>query len=396
MWRQNPNKTVTLPSRFKRKRSRDHSPPASFRRDVQNYLRKEQQHQNSLKKKNTELRSLYVNLHRFKNKIMEELHTLNSTEITKEDAKFFNQIYNDVRFNKHPNIVKRLKRIKEKTKEIENFEKPHLKRQALLLGNIHLQFFSNPHLPFQNLPTNMLPKIELVSNDQSFHLGPWTGLHTRTIELKNDRARSRNAIQRMLKYRQPDTSSALPYGTPDEKSLTYFRNQTGKLSQISGASGKPRKIKNKNTAKYNLAKKEYKRPFTPPNQTIKLYHTIATANTNLNTTLKDLQPRDIGIFDDQSYWHTDPFFQWPGVGQRIQSRNTSNPKVQALFTLTLPIEEYKNKWIRTTNRYNRDATGTGTTLIAPPFAFRVDSVTRKNQNHSWAPEFAISYLPPRT
>ena len=336
-------------------------------------------------------------MYRFKRKIMEELDALNSTEITKEDANFLNQIYNDVRFNKHPNIVKRLKRIKEKTKEIENFEKPHLKRQALLLGNIHLQFFSNPHLPSQNLPPNLLPKIELVSNDQRFHLGPWTGLHTRTIELKNDRARSRNAIQRMLKYRKPDTSSAQPYGTPDEKSLTYFRNKNGKLSQISGASGKPRKIKNKNTAKYNLPKKEYKKPFTPPNKTIKLYHTIATANTNLNTTLKDLQPRDIGIFDDQSYWHTDPFFQWPGVGQRIRSRNTSNPKVQALFTLTLPIEEYKNKWIRTTNRYNRDATGTGTTLIAPPFAFRVDSVTRKNQNHSWgAPEFAISYLPPRT
>ena len=243
----------------------------------------------------------------------------------------------------------------------------------------------------------MLPKIELRSNDPGLHLGPGTGIYTRTIEFKNDRERSRSAIQRMLKYRKPDTSSAVPYGTPDEKRLTYFRNKNGKLSQISGASGKPRKINNKNTAKYNLPKKEYKKPFTPPNNTIKLYHTIATANTNLKTTLKDLQPRDIGIFDEQSYWHTDPFFQWPGVGQRIRSRNTSNPKVQALFTLTLPIKEYQNKWIRTTNQYNRDATGTGTTLIAPPFAFRVDSVTRKNQNHSWgAPEFAISYLPPRT
>ena len=61
---------------------------------------------------------------------MEELDTLNSNEITKEDAKFLNETYNDVRQNKHPNIVKRLKKINEKNQRDKQLPKTTLTKTS--------------------------------------------------------------------------------------------------------------------------------------------------------------------------------------------------------------------------------------------------------------------------
>lgn len=40
--------------------------------------------------------------------------------------------------------------------------------------------------------------------------------------------------------------------------------------------------------------------------------------------------------------------------------------------------------MRSTNNYNKNATGTGTTLLVEPFVFRVEEKQyRKNFNHDW-------------
>lgn len=300
----------------------------------------------------------------------DQLRNINDTNLNNDQINFLDIMWSNI--NKS---IEEKKRVYDNAKESLNTKKKATERP--LLNAIHKIIFEIPNIVF-SIPPNMLPTLKFISNAPEFHPDPGNpdALYTRTIEFRRNRERWRNAVRR-LQAISGDSSKSNAFPTGKDKMLQHGESARG-------VSNRPRVIREKRSLSKKVA----------PMRQIKLYHTIAFSSdkTQMNRALNDMKPSSIGSFG-KSYWHTDPMFQWPGVGlRRYGIRNETNPPVQAIFTLTAPLEDYQ-KWIKTSNRLNRNATGTGTTLQLQPFIFRVDNIQKKNHNHTWdAPHFKIQWL----
>ena len=287
----------------------------------------------------------------------------------KGHSKYFDNEYDRLR-KKKSNDVSKFRLLQEQSKI-----------ELKILSRIHEILFSNPSLVF-NIPKYMLPKLNFHYSNKKDEFGHLfyhpnhslfrnpKAIRTITKELKNDRERWFKVVQRLQSinpgsHRDGGSFGAIAMG--QEKQLT---------EKIKGVSGGIR-IFEGNARQFNRILKKIREQVT-------IYHTVAYSK--LNNVFKNIQEfkqSSIGVFG-QAFWHTDPMFQWVGTDylHKVTERGPT-PKVAALFTMKVPLNEYI-KWTRSTNNYNKNATGTGTTLLVDPFVFRVEEKQdRNNFNHNW-------------
>lgn len=260
-----------------------------------------------------------------------------------------------------------------------------------ILSKIHEILFSNPSLVF-NIPKNMLPKLNFYYSNKKdkfghlfYHPNHSTmmrdpkAIRTITKELKNDRERWFEVVKRLQSINpgsHRNSIGAIAMG--QEKKLT---------EKIKGVSGGIRILEGK-TRQFNRVLKQSREQVT-------LYHAVAySKQKNVFKNIQELNKSSMGVFG-QAFWHTDPMFQWVGTDYLHKvTESGATPRVAALFTMKVPFNEYI-EWTRSTNNYNKNATGTGTTLLIEPFVFRVEEKQdRKNFNHNWAVpvHFKIQWL----
>lgn len=284
--------------------------------------------------------------------------------------------------------------------KLENLNKEQLQIESQPLSKVHEILFSNPNLVF-NIPPGMLPKLHFNyanRRDSRGHLlhepnrfNP-ASLRTMTKELKGDRARWRNIVKRLQGVK---TFWRIPtqVGSSNSNRIAIGQEKTLPNTKY-GASGRPSLVKTNVKSVGAMLKRRQRDQVT-------LYHTVARSQNigNVLASIKQLAKSingSIGEFG-KSYWHTDPMFQWVGSAHESHG-NKPSPSVVALFTMKAPVNEY-NKWIRSTKLYNRNSTGTGTTLLLEPFLFRVEKKRLNNHNHGWngyqqksLPHFEIQWL----
>lgn len=255
--------------------------------------------------------------------------------------------------------------------DIERAREKHQLQLSRNLKNIQQAILSKPERALL-VPSSML-RLKLQSQNVRFHLGSRFGLKTQTEEFAQNRKRVRNTLSRC------QTGE----GTSKKHASAPKRNQELNLPRNDpiNVSGKPQFCSRRSSANKK----------SKPTNVRELYHTIAeTTNVGLKNTLENLKASMHGKFNQPSYWHTDPMFQWPGVNKntgKTALHTHENPKVEATFVLTAPCSVGQ----RYTNRLNRNGSGTGTTIVLPAFTFRVDCVN-KEPNHRWTREYHISML----
>ena len=264
--------------------------------------------------------------------------------------------------------------------DIERAREKHHLQLSRNLKNIQQAILSKPERALL-VPSSML-RLKLQSQNVRFHLGPRFGLKTQTEEFAQNRKRVRNTLSR-CQTGEGTQLSRCQTGEGTSKKHARKRNQELNLPRNAprNVSGKPQICSRRSSANKK----------SKPTNVRKLYHTIAeTTNVGLKNTLQNLKASMHGKFNQPSYWHTDPMFQWPGVNKntgKTALHTHENPKVEATFVLTAPFSVGQ----RYTNRLNRNGSGTGTTIVLPAFTFRVDCVN-KEPNHRWTREYHISML----
>lgn len=302
--------------------------------------------------------SLNMSLAKLKEKHLEDYIKKQQNRTNLNNLKKLNKEMSEIEDEQHKQITG----LKRKINQL-NFQ------LAINLTEIHNAILRNPHRALL-IPKNMLPSIEFRSQNAYFHLGS-SGLHTRTNEFAVNRKRVKNTLNRC----QSGEGSSKTHATAPK------RNQNLNVSSVDppkNVSSKPRLC----STQLSSASKQRRNT-----NTWKLYHTIAKTgkqNLKLQKNLRELKPSSIGEFDGNSYWHTDPMFQWPGVHKNTSKKN---PNVEATFVLTAP----RSIGTRYCKRLNRDGSGTGTTIVLPSFQFRVDRVV-ENPNHGWTQEYHIQML----
>jgi len=274
------------------------------------------------------------------------------------------------------------------------------KVEPQLLSKVHERLFSNPNLVF-NIPPGMLPKLHFNYANRRDSRGrllhepnAWNAaaLRTMTKELKGDRARWRNVVKRLQEV-QTYRNTPTQVGSSNSSLIAIGQEKTFSNRQY-GASGRPSLLNGNVKSVGAMLKRRQAEQVT-------LYHTVTRSKNlgNVVSSIKKLAKSSNGSIGEfgKSFWHTDPMFQW--VGTAHESTETyPSPSVIALFTMKAPIHEY-NKWIRSTAKYNKNSTATGTTLLLEPFLFRVEKKQLKNHNHEWKgvlrnglPHFEIQWL----
>jgi len=267
-------------------------------------------------------------------------------------------------------------------RNLNRFRKPS-ENEIKIISKIHELVFKNPNL-IHRLPQHLVPMLTFYYSNAINEFGHlkhhpnhsrWnpSAIFTITKELKADKERWLQTVRRL---QAAIGSSKIKGG--QEKPIG---------NKILGSSGGIRLFKG-NTRKFNRHLKKSEKQ-------VRLYHTVELSKLKHVDfeKIKELHKSSIGIFG-QSFWHTDAMFQWVGKGSlRNVKESGPSPKVGALFTMYAPQSVYE-KWTRSTINFNKNATGTGTTLLVEPFVFRVEKVKTNINEPAWdAPyHFHIQWL----